>query len=223
MKKRIISIVLILVMAFSLAVGVCAADADIVVKGFDAKEGETVLVDICLETEIENAINGSFSLKFDPEVLEIVKENGNYNIEGKEVFEGFTMLCAGNNTEGYANYGGTATEGVDLEKGVIYTVEFKVLKEADPKFDFTVESLSLDAPEGQAFESVANDLAVKIEPITLSDGTVVPEPDPEEEDKPESEKEDNIFTGDNMILLPVILVLLVSAFGAFMVYKKKHN
>lgn len=169
MKKRIISIILVLVLSVALALNTLAADGyDISVSDFEAKTGEIVTVEIKLNSKVNNVVNASFSLDFDPEVLQIVKNGADYCIEDGKVFEDFVMFAAGNNTVGYANYGGTATKGENLKQGVIYSVQFKVLKEANPKLFLTVDSFSLDKTASEkSYPSVVREISLDQAKVTL--------------------------------------------------------
>ena len=171
MKKRILSIFIALVLAFSgiLTLNAFAAAYSVSVSDIEIEEGKNVTVEVKLDTAVENAINASFSLKFDPEVLQIAKDGSDYKIEAGPVFEGFTMLSAGNNTQGYANFGGTAAQGSDIAAGVIYTVEFEVLKEEDPNLVLSVNAFALDKEDGQAkYPSIVSDTVVEQAEVTIA-------------------------------------------------------
>ncbi len=149
-KNLIVLLLLVTILLTSLVTtGVMAATLQngpsITVSDIEMKTGSVVTVDITLDQDMENIINFSLEAVFDPSVLEIVKEGGEYAIKPGPVFtDQFLTQTAGNNADGYANFAGTATAGQDLKAGVIYQVSFKVLKEADTGLTLTVAGWSQD-------------------------------------------------------------------------------
>ena len=161
--KKVISAVLVIVLAFGLITAALASNVNISVSKTAVSKGETVDVKLTLDSAMSNITNFEYSLYFNPELYELQSsavgtalpsaQISNLKTDSKGSFYSISFVDA-------------TSEGVTVSAGVIYTLTFKAKTDigASSASQFEVAQVSvMDTTWGQVADAKIGTATVSVQ------------------------------------------------------------